>query len=41
VAEDHPVRVLWEVTGRVELSAFYRAVRRWKGRRAGMRPIRA
>jgi len=31
VPEDHPVRVLWEVTGRLDLSAFYKSVRAVEG----------
>jgi transposase len=31
VPDDHPVRVLWEVTGRLDLSSFYTSVRAVEG----------
>lgn len=31
VAEDHPVRVIWEVTGRLDLAAFYTSIRAREG----------
>lgn len=31
VPDDHPVRVIWEVTGRLDLSGFYREIRSVEG----------
>jgi len=42
VGEEHEVRAIWELVGRLDLSSYYEQIaRRWKGARGGPQQTRA